>query len=484
MNLHAVLRQRVANTRWYAKRKSYRVLFWREITPLAVPILIENACVLLMGVLSTFLVSWIGKEAMAGVGLADSFNMVIISFIAAVDLGTTVVVAFSLGTRDRRRARAAARQSLVLMTVVALLLAAGIHLAGEHIINVIAGDATPEVKALALSYLQTTVWSYPAAAIALIGSGALRGAGNTKIPLLVNGGMNILNIMISSVLIYGIFGWGGLGFIGAGLGLTLSRYIGAACIIYVLLKGFNPALRISLKSYFKPLKLNILWEVLGIGIPASIESVLFTGGKLLTQMFVAGMGTNVIAGNFIAFSVAALINLPGNALGSASTIIVGRRLGKGQIGQAERQLRYVFWLSTIVLTIIAWGTAPFAGLFASFYTQESDVIDVVKILLWLNAAFMPIWAASWVLPAGLKGARDVRFAMWISMLGMWGCRVVAGYTLGVVLGMGVVGVWLGMFFDWAVRGVCFYWRMVSGRWLWKYPRIQPELVELDANKAE
>lgn len=484
MNLHAVLRQRVTNTRWYAKRKSYRVLFWREITPLAVPILVENACVLLMGVLSTFLVSWIGKEAMAGVGLADSFNMVIISFIAAVDLGTTVVVAFSLGTRDRRRARAAARQSLVLMTVVALLLAAGIHLAGEHIIDVIAGDATPEVKALALSYLQTTVWSYPAAAIALIGSGALRGAGNTKIPLLVNGGMNILNIMISSVLIYGIFGWGGLGFIGAGLGLTLSRYIGAACIIYVLLKGFNPALRISLKSYFKPLKLNILWEVLGIGIPASIESVLFTGGKLLTQMFVAGMGTNVIAGNFIAFSVAALINLPGNALGSASTIIVGRRLGKGQIGQAERQLRYVFWLSTIVLTIIAWGTAPFAGLFASFYTQESDVIDVVKILLWLNAAFMPIWAASWVLPAGLKGARDVRFAMWISMLGMWGCRVVAGYTLGVVLGMGVVGVWLGMFFDWAVRGVCFYWRMVSGRWLWKYPRIQPELVEVDATKAE
>ena len=484
MNLHAVLRQRVANTRWYAKRKSYRVLFWREITPLAVPILIENACVLLMGVLSTFLVSWIGKEAMAGVGLADSFNMVIISFIAAVDLGTTVVVAFSLGTRDRRRARAAARQSLVLMTVVALLLAAGIHLAGEHIIDVIAGDATPEVKALALSYLQTTVWSYPAAAIALIGSGALRGAGNTKIPLLVNGGMNILNIMISSVLIYGIFGWGGLGFIGAGLGLTLSRYIGAACIIYVLLKGFNPALRISLKSYFKPLKLNILWEVLGIGIPASIESVLFTGGKLLTQMFVAGMGTNVIAGNFIAFSVAALINLPGNALGSASTIIVGRRLGKGQIGQAERQLRYVFWLSTIVLTIIAWGTAPFAGLFASFYTQESDVIDVVKILLWLNAAFMPIWAASWVLPAGLKGARDVRFAMWISMLGMWGCRVVAGYTLGVVLGMGVVGVWLGMFFDWAVRGVCFYWRMVSGRWLWKYPRIQPEIVEIDTNKTE
>lgn len=470
MNVLSLIQQRVAATPWYRKRTSYRVLFWREITPLAVPILIENTCVLLMGVLSTFLVSWLGKEAMAGVGLADSFNMVVLAFFAAVDLGTTVVVAFSLGKRDRRRARAAARQSLVLMAAVAVVMAALIHLTGEHIIGFIAGEASPEVKALAQNYLEITAWSYPAAAIALIGSGALRGAGNTKIPLLVNGGMNILNILISSFLIYGAFSWHGLGFIGAGLGLTISRYIGAIAILYVLMVGFTPALRIRLRSYFTPLKLGILMEVLGIGIPASIESVLFNGGKLLTQMFVAGMGTDVIAGNFIAFSVAGLINLPGNALGSASTIIVGKRLGKGQIGQAERQLRHVFWLATFGLTLIAWGSAPFAGLLASFYTHEQDVKDVVKILLWMNAAFMPIWAASWVLPAGLKGARDARFAMWISMLGMWGCRVVAGYVLGIVLGFGVVGVWLGMFLDWAVRGVFFYWRMISGKWLWKYPR--------------
>ncbi|EMN5860011.1 MATE family efflux transporter [Pluralibacter gergoviae] len=472
MNVIGAVRQAVTRTTWFQNRKSYRVLFWREITPLAVPIFLENTCVLLMGVLSTFLVSWLGADAMAGVGLADSFNMVIMAFFAAIDLGTTVVVAFSFGRRERRRARAAARQSLVIMTLFSIVLAAVIHLFGREIIEVVAGAATPHVKALALTYLELTVLSYPAAAIALIGSGALRGAGNTKIPLLINGGMNILNIIISSILIYGVFSWGGLGFVGAGLGLTISRYIGAVAIVAVLAVGFNPALRITLKSYFRPLNFAIIWEVMGIGIPASIESVLFNGGKLLTQMFVAGMGTEVIAGNFIAFSVASLINLPGNALGAASTIITGKRLGKGQIGQAELQLRHVFWLATIMLTAIAWGTAPLAGLFASFYTHDENVKDVVKILLWLNAAFMPIWAASWVLPAGLKGARDARFAMWVSMFSMWGARVVLGYLLGIVLGMGVVGVWLGMFADWAVRGICFYWRMVSGRWLWKYPRVK------------
>ncbi len=290
MNVTTALRQAVARTPWYKKRKSYRVLFWREITPLAVPIFLENTCVLLMGVLSTFLVSWLGKEAMAGVGLADSFNMVIMAFFAAIDLGTTVVVAFSLGKRDRRRARAAARQSLVIMTLFAIVLAAVIHYFGSEIINIVAGEATPEVKGLALTYLELTVLSYPAAAIALIGSGALRGAGNTKIPLMINGGMNILNIIISSILIYGAFSWQGMGFAGAGLGLTISRYIGAAAIIWVLMIGFNPALRIPLKSYLKPLNFAIIWEVMGIGIPASIESVLFNGGKLLTQCLLRGWG--------------------------------------------------------------------------------------------------------------------------------------------------------------------------------------------------
>lgn len=86
-----------------------------------------------------------------------------------------MVVAFSLGKRDRRRARAAARQSLVIMTLFAVVLAVVIHYFGSEIINIVAGEATPEVKGLALTYLELTVLSYPAAAIALIGSGAAWG---------------------------------------------------------------------------------------------------------------------------------------------------------------------------------------------------------------------------------------------------------------------------------------------------------------------
>ncbi|WP_241609278.1 EmmdR/YeeO family multidrug/toxin efflux MATE transporter [Rosenbergiella australiborealis] len=469
------LPQIIKRTPWYGQRHRYRTLFWREITPFAVPILIENLCVLLMGVLSTFLVSWLGKAAMAGVGLADSFNMVVIAFFAAIDLGTTVVVAFSLARGDGQRARAAARQSLGLMTVMGFLLALVIEFFGPAIIDVIAGNAEPEVKIMALNYLHISAWSYPAAAIALIGSGAMRGAGNTKVPMLVNAGMNILNIIISSLLIYGCLGWKGLGFSGAGLGLTLSRYIGALIIIIVLAHRLSGHLLIPINSYFYRWNTSILKEVLSIGVPASVESVLFNGGKLLTQVYVAGMGTNDIAGNFIAFSIASLINLPGNALASSSTIITGKRLGLNQVYQAEKQIRHVFWLATIGLTLIAWSTIPFAGLLARFYTNDPDVVTVTQHLLWLNAAFMPIWACSWVLPASLKGARDARFAMYVSMFSMWGARVVMGYVLGIWLGFGVLGVWLGMVMDWAVRGICFWWRLSSGTWLTHYWKMNKKV---------
>jgi Na+-driven multidrug efflux pump len=87
-----------------------------------------------------------GKEAMAGVGLADSFNMVVISFFAAIDLGTTVVVAFSLGKLDPKRAREAARQSLMIMTIFSIVLAAVIHYFGKEIIDFVAGEPRTRLK--------------------------------------------------------------------------------------------------------------------------------------------------------------------------------------------------------------------------------------------------------------------------------------------------------------------------------------------------
>ena len=463
-----VIRAKLKKMRWYKYNHSNKVLLWREIAPLAVPIFIENLSVVLMGVFSTFLVSWLGKAEMAAVGLAESFNIIIMSFFMAVALGTSVIVAFSLGQRHRQRAVSAARQSISLLVLISFALVILVEFGGVWIIEAIAGKADPDVKSLSLLFLKLTAWGYPALAIVLTGSGALRGAGNTRLPMYLNIAMNICNLIISYILIYGALGWNGLGFLGAGIGITLSRYIGMLFILFALTFKPGRALKIPFKSYFYPFSSMILIEVLSIGIPASVESVMFNIGKLLTQTFVAGMGTSAIAANFIAFSIAGLINLPGTTLGSTSTIIVGKRLGMGQIYQPTRQLKYIFRLTNIWLCILGLLSVPLARFFSSLYTNEQDVIEIAVSLIWLNALFTPFWAASFVLPYGFKGARDASYSMWVAIGSMWACRIVAGYILGVWFGLGVIGVWLGMFLDWIVRGIFFYYRLISKGWLWRY----------------
>ena len=461
---------RLKNLQLYKKRPSNNVLFWREIYPLAMPILIENLSVILMGIFSTFLVSWIGKAEMAAVGLAESFNMIVMSFFMAVALGTSVVVAFSLGRHNRKKAVVAARQSITLLVIISILLFLFVEFSGYWIVEIIAGKADPEVKELTLTFLRLTVLGYPALAFILVGCGALRGAGNTKIPMYLNILMNILNLSISYVLIYGAFGWQGLGFIGAGIGLTTSRYCGMFFILLVLTIKPSRALFIPLRSYFHSFNGKILIDILGIGIPASVESVMFNIGKLLTQTFVAGMGTSTIAANFIAFSIAGLLNLPGGTLGATSTIIVGKRIGMGQIYQPTRQLKYIFHLTSLLLCFLAFLSIPFAELLSSLYTDDQEVIEISKHLLWFNALFTPFWASSFVLPYGFKGAKDASYTMWVAIGSMWMCRIVVGYIFGVYFGFGVIGVWFGMFLDWKIRRIFFYHRLISGKWLWRHQK--------------
>jgi len=116
----------------------------------------------------------------------------------------------------------------------------------------------------------------------------------------------------------------------------------------------------------------------------------------------------------------------------------------------------------------------FLPLFApliSLYTGRFDPHNLVLIketvyrLLTLNFIFMPLfWPASFVLIAGIKGAGDVRFTTVVSISTMWLVRVLFAYILGSVFGLGVTGVWLGMFSDWAVRSVFAVIRFRGKKW--------------------
>jgi len=452
-------------------RYRHKVLLKRHVWPFTWPIILELFCVVLMGIISTALVARLGAEKTAAVGFTDGITWIIISVMTAVALGGSVVVAQSFGRGDRTSALAAAGQVMVLGLIVAVVSMLSIFLFSESMLYVVAYGAEQDVIALSDKFINIVALSYPALAITLVGSGILRAVGNSRLPAMSNIAMNVLNILFSYPLIYGVHGlfgteWQGFGIVGAGAGVTLARWAGAVFILVCLIK--NSTFKVSLRQYFSRFEKKILLDILGVGVPASIESLMFNLGKLITQIMVAGLGTVAMAGNVITFSLLLLLNIPGNALAMTSTVLVGKRLGQNKPKVAFQEMQLIFWTATIVLCLFSAIFVPLSPYMAAWYTDEPEVVEVILNLVFINAIMMPVWAASWVLPASFKGAKDAKFTMYVSIASMWGGRIVLGYLFGIYFGLGIYGIWGGMFADWWIRGSIFYLRMIRLGWLKSY----------------
>ena len=102
-------------------RKRHKVLLIRDVFPLAWPIFIELLCVVLMGIISTILVSRLGQSQTAAIGISDSFTYIIYSVLAAIELGGTVIVAQSYGRRNSEQALDQARQTITLNALISVL---------------------------------------------------------------------------------------------------------------------------------------------------------------------------------------------------------------------------------------------------------------------------------------------------------------------------------------------------------------------------
>jgi putative MATE family efflux protein len=288
--------------------------------------------------------------------------------------------------------------------------------------------------------------------------------------------MNIINVFTSYTMIYGLkfkflfmhINTKGYGVRGAALGLTTARLVGAVIVLFILLKGSK---NIKLTDIFHiKINMDIQKSIFNIGIPASIESLLFNCGKLITQVLIVGMGTASIASNYIANSILSMVNIPGSSLTVAATTLVGQSMGRGDDKEAASNLKYLVSFAAVCLTVLSLISLPLAHTLASLYNKDTEIIRITVSLIRLSAIFTPVfWALSFVLPAGLKGAGDVKYTMFTSMFGMWVFRITLGYVLGVPLKIGVAGVWLGMFTDWVVRGTLYAFRFKNGKW--KYKRV-------------
>ncbi len=452
-----------------------------EVMRMVGPVMLEQLIISSMGIVGTVLASRLGKEAIMPIGMVDQLHFLFILFFTSIAAGATVVVAQHTGRGELDKANEATRQAMATSLAISVVLVVLLALTGMPLIDLLYGRQRDAIRNAVPSYLIPSLLSYPPLAVVSVGCGVLRGAGDTRTPMIITVMMGILNAILSALLIYGVqfqlFGiriaLPALEIKGAALALLVSRLFASVLIGYVLLRG-QRSIKMSLKGF--RVNMDLQRSILSIGVPMTAESLLFQVGKLITGVIIVKCGEAHMNANVIAGSIFSLICIPGNAFSIAAMPLVGQSVGRGAFDEARDKLLFVNWLSSLGLAVTCAAMFVFARPLVGLYTTDESVIPIAISMIQVIAVTMPLfWSVSFVLPAGLKGASDAKYSMITTVTGMWLFRVLLGYILGVVMGWGAVGIYVSMSVDWAVRGTLYYIRVRGTRW---YQHAQRKILAL------
>lgn len=432
----------------------------RQMLALAWPSLVENLLQTMLGVVDLVFVGQLGADAIAGVGIGSQLMFLLMVVFMGLSVGNTALVARAVGAQDKADAQNVAKQSLVLAALFSVITALIGGVWSEPIVRVM--GAEPQVTTLAAAFLRVTSLFSLFIAIMFIGGGTLRGSGDTRTPMVITGVINLINILLDYLLIFGNLGMPRLGAIGSAYATSFARGIGAVLILYVLFRR-GSVLKLDWRSSWR-LRRESVMRILRIGGPAAIENIVFQLGFLGFSIIVIGLGTADLAAQQVAFNISGLSILPAFAFGVAALTMVGQSLGAKNPGRAQASAwaalkTGMVWMSAMGVAFIVWRKE-----LVGFYTQDQEVIRLASVLMVFIALGQPMQAISIILSNALRGAGDTRTTLLITFLGIWPVRLGVGYLVGIAMGLGLFGVWAGWAADFATRATLTFFRYRRGRW--------------------
>ena len=431
----------------------------RALKRLIAPMIIEQFLAILVGMSDSIMVATVGEHAVSGVSLVDNIFILLIYLFAALATGGAVVMGQYLGQNKHEKANRAVNQLILFTALFAICIMIGLYLARNLILHRVFGAIEANVMEASKTYLLIVSASIPFIALYNAGAAVFRTMGNSKVPMYLSMMMNAINVGGNAILIFGF----GMGVAGAATSTLVSRVISAGAINFLLC---SPEHLLHLERPFSfKLDFGMLKKIAYIGIPNGLENGMFQLGKIMVLSMITGFGTAAIAANAVSNIIATFQVLPGMSVGMAVITVCSRCVGAGDYEAARYYTRKILKLVHILIIVFSVTTLVALPGIMYLYNLSDDAMTFTKQIIWYHGiCCMLIWPEAFTLPNTLRAASDVKFCMILSIISMWVFRIAFSYIIGVRMGMGVLGVWIAMTIDWAVRAVLFIIRYRGKRW--------------------
>ncbi len=302
----------------------------------------------------------------------------------------------------------------------------------------------PEVAGYAYEYMVIIFLGLPFMFISSIFMFVLRSYGDPITPMIVSGIGVGLNIFLDPLLINGYLGFPELGVVGAALATVLTRGMASGIALYLLFKGVG-SLRI--KAQYLRVKMNFVKKIFKIGLPASLGQLSSALGFFILMWLIASLPNSTVA--LAAYGVGdriidvAFIVINGIGMGMAT--VIGHSLGARKFFRVKEAFNEALKITFLILVIETAIIVAFRNeLVAFFIPNNMEVIDEGARFLLIFGIGIPFFGIIATVEGLYEGAGYTVPIMVIDLVRLWGFRVLFSFILGIFLGLGSTGVWIGM----------------------------------------
>ena len=437
---------------------------------LAWPCVLENLTVIMISFIDAAMIGVLGPSATAAVGVNASPSWLLGGIVQALGVGGTALVARLIGAGDSGEAGRVSGIVFRMSLVLSLFMTALMLLGAPAVPLIMNADAS--IHQDAIDYMRCLALGFVPHYTGICMGALLRGAGDTRTPMVSGLMSNFLNVILNFLLIYEsrvitVLGvsfsmWGaGLGVKGAALASALATGISG---LYILLS-------LGRKSSLLKVQWLARWDgsvavrVLRVAYPAALERAAINLGQMMFARMVSGVGVATFAAHNQSIQVESVGYMPAYGFSVAATTLVGQGLGAKKPQEAKDSGSRAIFLCLVLLTGIGVLMYIFAPFLISLLAPDAEVRRIGTMLIRICAFEQPFNALSIVTGGALRGAGDTKVPFLCGLISMWGVRILFAWLTGIVLGGGVAAFWWCMVADLGVRGLFLYLRFRQGGWV-------------------
>ena len=433
----------------------------REVWKLVVPVILQGMVVTVVFFTDRLLIGRYNETALASMQISSPLLWSLFSVFGAFIAGTMAVIGRAVGSKNPDTARKSLSSVMLFGILVGVVIGAICLLLRPWFADVLSGGGdTAEVRALAEVYMGIVLIGLPLNMIYITGVTALQADGDTKTPMWISGIQAVINLAVSWTLLWGHGPFPEWGIFGAGVGTLASMSIGAAAVLWVLVKRQG---HVRLQFETRP-SWNALRPILRISGPAFAEKIAFHTAFVIFTAYVGHLGTKAMTANQALIAIESLGFMVAHGFSVASAALVAQKLGAKQPIVAEQCAWISAGLGTLVLGCIGLLFWFFPAQLVGAFTDDPEIIQTAVPCLRVAAVVQPLMAITEAMAGGLRGAGDTRTPLIAALVGPGLVRLVACWFLAFHLEWGLIGIWVGTSLDWLIRVFFLVIMFKRGHW--------------------